>query len=431
MIGGSYNGTTATATAVTDPPHLTTIVPEAAISRWYEYAYSGGIRYFWTNEPLGPEGPGSGADEGFDTPLAFDFGFVIPPPLDVTSADWADRVASTVAPCEELEHTLQGYDFDLPDYDAFWLERDYVVDAHRIDIPVLIAHNWGDWNVKQEEAVNLWRALVNAPKASLFMGTRWEGHGTPSGDYQAAVDAWFDHYLKGIDNGIERLAAVTSQGSDDSGPIGLYSGRWPRTGEVKLFAQRAAGDYQYRLLPRATRMPDAPAQFVSTGTNTESSANAAPRANSTWIHFETPELRRDARIFGEIKVQIYSTVHRRWVTYTPTVQDMTPQGDPLVSATRGWLDSRYRNTLAAPDDVTPDAPFEMTVVTKPQDYTFRAGHRIGLNIQTEIAEWSVPKFDTTCTDPLCSLVTIGLAEGRTRLVLSVVDPPRTGADLFR
>jgi hypothetical protein len=49
----------------------------------------------------------------------------------------------------------------------------------------------------------------------------------------------------------------------------------------------------------------------------------------------------------------------------------------------------------------------------------------------EIAEWSVPKLDTSCIDPRCSLVTIGLAEGRTLLVLPVVDPPRTGADLFR
>ena len=51
MIGGSYNGTTANATAVMRPPHLTTIIPEAAISRWYHYAYSGGIRYFDNREP--------------------------------------------------------------------------------------------------------------------------------------------------------------------------------------------------------------------------------------------------------------------------------------------------------------------------------------------------------------------------------------------
>src|ERR671924_533580 len=99
------------------------------------------------------------SDEGLDTPLAFDFGLAIPPPLDATDPSWAERVASTVVPCDELEHTQRGYD-DTPDYDAFWLERDYIVDAGRIDIPVLVAHNWGDWNVKQEEAIKLYRALT-------------------------------------------------------------------------------------------------------------------------------------------------------------------------------------------------------------------------------------------------------------------------------
>ncbi|MDQ3953094.1 MAG: CocE/NonD family hydrolase, partial [Actinomycetota bacterium] len=60
MIGGSYDGTTATATATMDPPHLTTIVPESAISRWYSYAYSGGMRYAFNNEKLGNQGPTNG-----------------------------------------------------------------------------------------------------------------------------------------------------------------------------------------------------------------------------------------------------------------------------------------------------------------------------------------------------------------------------------
>ena len=40
MTGGSYDGTTATAAAVEPPKGLATIVPEAAIGRWYDYAYS-------------------------------------------------------------------------------------------------------------------------------------------------------------------------------------------------------------------------------------------------------------------------------------------------------------------------------------------------------------------------------------------------------
>jgi X-Pro dipeptidyl-peptidase len=349
MIGGSYNGTTATATAVMRPPHLTTIVPEAGISRWYEYAYSGGIRYFDNNEDP--------SDEGVDTPLAFDFGLALPPPVDVTDPTWADRVRSNITPCDELSHTQHGYD-DTPDYDAFWLERDYIKDAGKIRIPVLVAHNWGDWNVKQE-GINLYRALTGSSNRKLYMGTRWTGHGTPGGDFQRTVDEWFDHYLLGVSNGIERMPDVHSEMSTYDGPVGWYAGSWPKTRDVTLYAQHASGgDYGWRLLlgrPQAT--PVSPqATFVSMGTNTETTANANPRANGAWLWFETPRLARDVRIFGEIKVSLWSTVERQWITYTPTIVDVDPSQRllgpaqaialderGLLSTTRGWLDSRYRN----------------------------------------------------------------------------------------
>ena len=74
MIGGSYDGTTANMVAArgSDAPGLAAIVPELAISRWYGYAYSAGVRYFGNSERP--------TDEGFDTPLAFDFGITRTPP---------------------------------------------------------------------------------------------------------------------------------------------------------------------------------------------------------------------------------------------------------------------------------------------------------------------------------------------------------------
>jgi X-Pro dipeptidyl-peptidase len=438
MLGASYNGTTATATAVTNPPHLTTIVPEAGISRWYEYAYSGGIRYFLNSE--------SPSDEGFDTPLAFDFGFAIPPPLDIGGPFWAERVKSTVRPCEELEHTERGYDNDTPDYDSFWLERDYIVDAAAIDVPVLVAHNWGDWNVKQEEAINLYRALTNAPVKKLYMGTRYSGHGRPGGDYRQTVDAWFDHFLLGVDNGVENLPAVTSQMSTYDGPSAWYAGPWPRTTPVTLYAQHVADpQYGWKLLttkPRKGVLGPA-ATFVSTGTNTEAGANANPRANGQWLWFETQPLARDARIFGEIEVRLWSTVQRRWITYTPTIVDVDPVSRisapnqllatderGLISATRGWLDSRYRNSLATPIDVAPGTSFGLTVIEKPQDYTFERGHLIGLAVQTEITEWNLPKPYPACTSIACNTVKIDWTQGQTRVTLPVVGAPRRPADLF-
>jgi X-Pro dipeptidyl-peptidase len=114
MIGGSYDGTTANMVAArsADAPGLAGIVPIAAISRWYGYAYSHGIRYSGNSQRP--------TDEGFDTPLAFDFGFGRTPPTDPAAIDAArDRIR----PCDAASHTEHGYD-DSPDYDAFWREPD-------------------------------------------------------------------------------------------------------------------------------------------------------------------------------------------------------------------------------------------------------------------------------------------------------------------
>jgi X-Pro dipeptidyl-peptidase len=457
MIGGSYEGTTAIATAVTKPKHLTTIIPEAAISRWYEYAYSGGIRYFWTNEPIGNQGVGSAADEGFDTPLAFDFGLAIPPPLDVGGPGWAERVESTVTPCDEIEHTQHGYD-DTPNYGKFWLERDYIKDAKKVRIPVLVSHNWGDWNVKQEEAINFYKALKNSRNRKLFMGTRWEGHGTPAGTYDSAVRKWFDHYLMGKNNGAQKMPDVTSQMSNQDGVLDWYKGRWPRTKKISLIAQETPktnpSDYAWKLLPQKPIVggfkAPARAQFASAGINTESHAAHHGRTNHDWFWFETPLLSRNVRIFGQIKLQLWSTVYRRWVTYTPSIIDVDPDDhimvgsthvgstnpDNLVAVTRGWLDSRYRDSLKKTKPVKPGKPFGMTIKTKPQDYTFKKGHYIGLNIQTEINEWSLPKPYPGCngTDvqtQSCAHVRVNWESAKTRLILPVVHGPKNPMMLFK
>ena len=444
MIGGSYNGTTANATAVTRPPHLVTIVPEAAISRWYGYAYEGGIRYLLNNEHP--------ADEGADTPLLFDFGFAIPPPLDYESDDWAPRVESTVRPCDEVAHTTHGYD-DTPDYDAFWRERDYLRDAGKVRIPVLVAHNWGDYNVKQSEGWNWFHALRRSPHRVLFMGDRYSGHGRPGGDYDKTVDAWFDHYLKGRRNGVDRLPAYVTQTADYDGPGRFRAADRVDATTVSLTAQHTPqtnpSDYEWKLLPDEPRITplSTVARFPASGINTESHANHHARMRHDWFWFETPALKRDVRIFGSPEIRIRSRTNREWVTFTPTLVDIDPGchqtvanqhvSDPtcaprnLYSVTRGWLDTRYRDGLAEPKPLQPNRPFGVTVVTKPTDYVFKAGHMIGLQVATEINEWSVPKVypcASTATD--CVQVDLLWEDGRFGIDLPVVDAPTDPDDLF-
>jgi X-Pro dipeptidyl-peptidase len=475
MIGGSYDGTTANAAAVMRPPHLTTIVPEAAINHWYGYAYSGGIRFFLQNGMVGHQGPGAAQDEGFDTPLLFDGGLAIPPPIDAQSPHWAEKVQENITPCDEVTHIEHGYD-DTPDYDKFWVERDYLKDASKVTIPVLVAGNWGDWNVKQDESWDWYNALKNSEKRVLYMGTVHNGHGTPSGDYGTVVNAWMDHYLMNKDNGIENLPTVISKTADLLGDGKEFKGA-PKVTNVTLYAQfvppTAPGQYAWQLglkKPHTQPVGFGPQQsanatvaaFPSTNINTESHALHHGQSNHDWFWFEGPTLKKNVRIFGSPKVQVFNTVYRKWVTVTPTLADVDPSqhvfaagnhvatSDPnmLVGITRGWLDSRYREGLDKQVDLEPGKPWLADVTLNPVDYTFLADHFIGLNIQTEINEWSLPKPYPGCdqapdvppsnpTDPSsvtkgkgCQTFKINWEEAKTRLILPIVDAPKNVASLF-
>ncbi len=96
MIGGSYDGTTATMVASqgSEAPGLKAIVPVVGISRWYGYAYSHGIRYAGNSERP--------TDEGADTPLAFDFGITRTPPTDPSDPTFLATFFSRINPCDSV-----------------------------------------------------------------------------------------------------------------------------------------------------------------------------------------------------------------------------------------------------------------------------------------------------------------------------------------
>jgi predicted acyl esterase len=246
---------------------------------------------------------------------------------------------------------------------------------------------------------------------------------------------------------------VTTQTSDSDGPGKFFSGA-PKTTDITLYTQEVPRTdptiYAWQLLPTKPaaygfQAPTA-ATFPSTNVNTESHAAHHSRENHDWIWFESPVLKKDTRIFGEIKLKLWSHAARKWITFTPSIFDVNPadheyiQGrhvnknpKALVAVTRGWLDSRYRNGLDKRVDVVPSKSFGMTIVAKPQDYTFKKGHFIGLNFQTEINEWSLPKPYAGCEgtpDQSCANIFIDWVDGKTQLILPVVNGPRHAADLF-
>ena len=110
------------------------------------------------------------ADEGFDTPLAFDLGFGKTVAADPMGQTFADTIRDRAAECGAVEHTEEGYSRN-PDYDGFWRQRDYRKDARDFRAAVLLAHGWQDFNVKQEEGTEFFRRLpVDRPGTRAVEG---------------------------------------------------------------------------------------------------------------------------------------------------------------------------------------------------------------------------------------------------------------------
>ena len=377
MIGGSYDGTTATMVAArgADVPGLAAIVPIAAISRWYGYAYGGGVRYF-----LNSERP---TDEGIDTPLAFDFGLARTPPIDPSDPLFAEKLASRANPCESADHTVKGYD-RTPDYDGFWLERDYRKDAANVRAAALVAHGWQDYNVKQEEGVDLYRALTNTPFKRLYM---WQaGHSTPgAANWQPLLDRFFDHTLLGVDNGVDTEPPVITEGrSATRKSTGFRTETaWPPPGtrSTRLFLTADGA-----LARRAATGSDS---FTDVSTSTEERSTRMPAAESDWLFFQGAPLTEARRMTGAARLDLSLTVDREHAHLTPLLVDVAPDGT-TKTVSRGFLNLLYRDGLATAKDIPPDEPIRATVTFKPQDQAFEAGHRIGLIVQGSNTVWALP-----------------------------------------
>ena len=162
MIGGSYDGTTANMVASQGAkvPELRAIVPIAAISRWYGYAYGNGVRYF-----LNSEVP---SDEGFDTPLAFDFGLTRTPPTDPSDPQFAAKLAVPREPVRVRRAHGQGLRPLARLRLASGSTATTAGTPARFRAATLVVHGWQDYNVKQEEGVELFEAL---PVAGSPAGT--------------------------------------------------------------------------------------------------------------------------------------------------------------------------------------------------------------------------------------------------------------------
>ena len=355
MIGGSYDGTTANAAAIENPPHLATIVPISAISRWWGYAFTQGVRHAYS-------GTEADIDPPSDTPLDFMFGYGFLPPPEPGGATSAQQVAMRWTLCDRVEQTLHGYDLQ-PDYDEFWVERDYLRLADRVEAPVLVTHGLLDENVKTWEGTQWFEALRS--EKAMLIGS-W-GHGVTNWiDWDDFLDRWFDRWLKGKKNGIEREPAVKVI---RGGEVVDQRENWTGTG--RRVASLGTGDVEY----------------VDDGVLTESEMLEGDCSDGRCVRVALDGL-SGMHLQGRGRVRLSATSDQASTHFVAVLLDVAPDGVETV-ITRGFMNARYRGGLGAGVDVAPGAKsvYEIELIDK--DFVVEDGHSVELVLASSSTTWVV------------------------------------------
>ena len=147
--GLSYLGTMSNGLATTAVDGLEVIIAKAGISSWYNYYRENGL----------VTSPGGYPGEDLDSLDELTYS------RNLLAGDYIRGNDAHKASIEELKKNL---DRKTGDYNQFWHERNYLLNAHKVKAEVVFTHGSQDWNVKPLHVYQMFNALPSSIKKHLF-----------------------------------------------------------------------------------------------------------------------------------------------------------------------------------------------------------------------------------------------------------------------
>lgn len=147
--GISYLGTMSNGLATTGVDGLEVIIAEAGISSWYNYYRENGL----------VTSPGGYPGEDFDSLAELTYSRAL------RAGDYLRHHAAHQA---DLDRVKKELDRASGDYNQFWHDRNYLLNANRVKAEVVFTHGSQDWNVKPLHVFNMFQALPASIKKHLF-----------------------------------------------------------------------------------------------------------------------------------------------------------------------------------------------------------------------------------------------------------------------
>lgn len=421
MFGISYHGATQWLAAMEQPVALKAIVPGVTSDTYYDsWTYLGGVfQLYWISQWVAGfvlDNLGRRAD---DAPQAI-----------AALRQWLrnPQAMAQHLPLTEMP-ALRGladyyYDWlDHPTYDSYWQALSPRQRFHDMAVPALNIGGWFDGfvrgtircydGVRQRGATDLARRQqhlligpwLHGPMPSASAGQGYFGAGAAADaiDLQGMHLAWFDHWLKGENNGV-----------DTDPPVHIFvmganvwrsETAWPPPGAQTqtyfLHSQGRAntlhGDGRLALdPPRASEPPDRylynPVNPVPTlggahlsglpGVFNVGVQEQRPvEARADVLVYTSEPLERDTEVTGHISLTLWAVSSACDTDWTAMLVDVHPDGS-AYNVCDGILRARYRDSLQQISLIEPGEAYQYQIDLGPTSMVFRRGHRLRLTVSS-------------------------------------------------
>ena len=181
--GISYLGTMSNGLATTGVDGLEVIIAEAGISSWYNYYRENGL----------VTSPGGYPGEDFDSLAELTYS---------RNLQAGDYIRGNEAHQADLEKVKEKLDRKTGDYNQFWHDRNYLLNAHKVQAEVVFTHGSQDWNVKPLHVYQMFHALPSHINKHLFFhhGAHVYMNNWQSIDFRESMNALLSMKLLGLDS---------------------------------------------------------------------------------------------------------------------------------------------------------------------------------------------------------------------------------------
>jgi uncharacterized protein len=419
MFGGSYVGATQMLTAIAAPPHLAGIFPVVTASNYHDnWTYQGGAFEQWFNESWTS---GLAQDTLSRRVARGSYARRWVQELPLSHYSLLDLGGGT-GPQELAPYFLDW--LNHPDFDDYWKQWSIEDHFRKIQVPAYHVGAWYDIflggtlrNYLGIKAHGGSEAARDGQRLLVIIGGH-SGGGRKIGDVdfgpQAEINTddvmlrWYDHILKGTDNGIEKekpvkifiLGENTWREEDRWPPARAQAARYYLHSAGKANGLEGDGTLstaapELETADRFVYDPENPAPTIG-GPLCCDAQHLAPgphdqrpaEARRDVLVFSTPPFKSDFEVTGPVSLELYASSSAVDTDFTGKLVDVWPNGF-AQNLTEGILRARFRDSREKPELLNPGEVYKLSLDLWATSNVFNAGHRLRL----EISSSNFPRFD--------------------------------------